>query len=127
MNAPLTDPWFEASFYGRVAPDGRSWRSALVFAEAQGLWLWCPCGYGKPEWADLTGPRPHGLIIPFANGPGGALPDDHGPISRDGRTHPRWTMSGTGLADLTITPSVLVGTPEVSECWHGFITSGRVT
>ncbi len=139
MIARLLNAWFEAGFYGEVTvPD--TWRethedgSAMTFAEAQGLFLWCLCGFGLlgkdgkeryPLDLSLNLGRPHGLIIPFANPPSGVqLPPDHGPVSRDGATHPRWIVSGSSLADLTITPSIAVG--KDPECWHGFITNGEV-
>jgi len=142
MNLParLTDPWFEAAFYGEVIERGgfrfrHEDGSPMTWPEAQGLFLWCPCGYGLldkegkerfPLDLSLNLGRPHGLLVPFANPPSGVqLPADHGPLSRDGSTHPRWTVSGTGLTDLTTSPSIAVG-PASGECWHGFITSGEV-
>jgi len=136
LPARLTDPWFEAEFYGRVYEDvpcidpecgtvapmphnhSGFYRQGAIIEGAQGLWLWCPCKY--------PGENCHGLIVPFANPrscPG--LPPNHGPVSTDGH-HPRWNMSGNGLDDLTLAPSVLVGTPGVSECWHGHIINGEV-
>jgi len=35
-------------------------------------------------------------------------------------------MSGTGLHDLTLSPSVDVGSKN-SKCWHGWIKEGNVT
>lgn len=119
----LIDPWFGAKFYGEATdrsfrtsyPDG----SLLPWNKAQGLFLWCPCAYGNDAKA-------HGLLVPFNNTPSGVtLPAEHGPLSRDGKTRPRWNVSGTGLDDLTITPSIAVG-PADDECWHGFITNGEV-
>jgi hypothetical protein len=141
VKALLTDPWFAARFYGHVGD--RSWweqnpttGAPLSYGEAQGLFLWCPCGYGKldkdgaelyPLDLSLKRGRPHGLLVPFGNPPSGVpLPADHGPIGRDGIHRPRWTVSGTSLADLTTTPSIAVGPPN-NECWHGFITNGIVT
>lgn len=114
----LTDPWFEAEFYGNATATGYRRQGAQIEG-AQGLVMYCPCCYGKDDGA-------HGLIIPFAN-PRNApqLPANHGPTARGNPSlHPRWAMSGTGLGDLTLTPSVDVGEPS---CWHGFITSGVVT
>lgn len=114
----LTDPWFEAEFYGHVSGGGFQRQGAQIDG-AQGLFLWCPCAYGRDQFA-------HGLIIPFAN-PRNApqLPPTHGPTMRGNPSvRPRWTMSGSGLDDLTLTPSVDVGDPS---CWHGFVTGGIVT
>jgi hypothetical protein len=113
---PLTDPWFEAEFYGK-AHEQCFTRIGANIDGAQGLFLWCPCGYSTDKC--------HGLIVPFAN-PRNApeLPPDHGPTSRDGSYHPRWQMGGDGLHNLTISPSIDVGT---DSCWHGHITGGAVT
>lgn len=114
----LVDLWFEAEFYGNANERGGFVRQGPSIDGAQGLFLWCPCAYGKDE-------RAHGLIIPFTN-PRNApeLPANHGPVSRnDPSHHPRWFMVGTGLGDLTLSPSVDVGTPS---CWHGFISGGEV-
>lgn len=119
----LTDPWFEAEFYGNATEYSYQMQGAK-FDGAQGLFLWCPCGYGKPEYP-LDGPRPHAILVPFLN-PRNALllPANHGPVSKGKKTRPRWTVSGSGLSDLTISPSVDVGDPS---CWHGHIVVGEVT
>lgn len=122
----LADPWFEARFYGRVTEDGTM--TTLDSIEgAQGLWLWCPCGAGKPEYP-LEGGRPHAILVPFANPRNApALPSNHGPFSNRTNSHPRWTMTGTSLDDLSCSPSVDVGGGAGgTSCWHGFITSGEV-
>ena len=125
----LTDTWFKAHFYGDIGED-ESFRTLTPsgdpwpFSTSQGLWLWCPCGYGKPEFP-LDGPRPHAILVPFSNPPSGVpVPDNHGCFGRDGKTRPRWTVSGTGLNNLTIKPSIAVG--KDPECWHGFITNGEI-
>lgn len=141
MSHRLIEPWFEARFYGFISADGSHWnvhpetKQPIALADAQGLELWCPCGIdARDENGELNYPldlslnkgRPHGVMIPFANPPSGIpCPPDHGPFSRDGQSHPRWTVSGSGLDDLTLTPSVAVG-PADKECWHGFITAGEI-
>ncbi|HSZ58602.1 MAG TPA: DUF6527 family protein [Tepidisphaeraceae bacterium] len=140
MNVKLTDPWFDAAFFYGAQPDG-SCRlhhpdgTPTLFSEAQGLFLWCPCGYGAldkdgalkfPLDLSLNHGRPHGVMVCFANPPCGiALPPDFGPTSKgDKSRHPRWNVGGTGLADLTLSPSVDVGDPS---CWHGHIHQGEIT
>lgn len=59
----------------------------------------------------------HVVSVSFA---GRGVPDHLGSHDRDGRPS-RWSVAGTGLDDLTLTPSVDVGTPS---CWHGFVTNG---
>jgi hypothetical protein len=120
--ARLTDPWFDAEFYGCVTETSYRRQGPTLYG-AQGLFLWCPCGFGKQQYP-IHGGRPHGLLIPFAN-PQGAPPavDAHCPVGSDGKTRQRWTMAGTGLADLSLTPSVDVGT---DHCWHSYITNGAV-
>lgn len=115
----LDDPWFDAQFLV-TDPDGKGHRDIDTLDGADGIFFWCPCGYGKPEYP-LDGARPHGVIVSFANPRGTPPAPAHGGSrSRDGGPS-RWTMSGTGLSDLTLTPSIDV------RCWHGFITNGVVT
>lgn len=138
LAVPLVHKWFEAVFIANFGNDG-SFRyrfdSDLPFsyAQSQGLFLWCPCGFGLldkdgkerfPLDLSLDRGRPHGVIIPFSNPPCRIpVPENFGPFSRDGKTRPRWKVDGTGLHDLTLIPSVAIGNPE---CWHGFITSGII-
>lgn len=121
MIAKLSDPWFEARFVTDTTARGHRYVDTLDGAD--GVLFWCPCGYGKTEYP-LDGARPHAVMVNFANPRGCApAPPDAGSRSRGGGPS-RWTMSGTGLHDLTIQPSVAVGTPE---CWHGWITNGDVS
>jgi Family of unknown function (DUF6527) len=114
----LIDPWYEAEFGGNAGPRG-SWRRQGADLEgAQLLFLWCPCAY-------LHDSRAHGLVVPFRNPRNAPVPEHNfGIVARDKKTQPRWEMTGTGLHDLTLTPSVDVGDPS---CWHGHITAGAVT
>lgn len=83
-----------------------------TLAEAQGVFLDCPVCQ-----------RSHSIMIAFADR--GVL-DHQGTRSTDGRPT-RWTVAGgTGLHDLTLTPSIDC-TPSNPSCWHGFITNGEVT
>lgn len=118
----LTEEWFEACFY-KEAPqaDGRDGlQHGVPFHEAQGLLAYCPCAYGGVE------ARAHHIMVPFANPPSGIpLTPNHGPTARGNPNHhPRWTMAGTSLEDLSIAPSLDIGDPG---CWHGFITNGHIT
>lgn len=140
MIAKLTDQWFEAHFIYGAQPDGSHCihhpdGTPTTFAESQGLFLWCPCGYGAmdkdgnlkyPLDLSLNHGRPHAVMIVFANPPSGIIPPaDFGPVSKANKSvHPRWNVSGSGLNDLTLTPSVDVGEPS---CWHGFITNGVIS
>lgn len=82
-----------------------------TLAEAQGVMLDCPkC-------------RNHSVIIAFADR---GVKDNWGTRSSDGRPT-RWqVVGGTGLNDLTLSPSIDC-TPSNPNCWHGFITNGEVT
>lgn len=140
MIAKLNDPWFEAHFIYDARRDGK-YRihhpdgTPTKFKESQGLFLWCPCGYDtKDKDGNLKYPldlslnlgRPHGVLIVFSNPPSGIIPPTNfGPKSkRDKSTHPRWSVTGSSLTDLTLSPSVDVGEPS---CWHGFIQNGVVS
>lgn len=124
----LVEPWFEAEFIGNVTESGSFHRQGDVINGAQGVFLYSPCGYGSDSGA-------HCVIVPFAN-PRNApqLPADFTPVSR-------WQMTGTGLNDLTVSPSVNCavgpGDPALNMkpgecrpgrmCWHGWITAGEVS
>lgn len=136
----LTDPWFEAKFIAEVTKQAnglyafrhlKSDGTPYALAEAIGVEFWCPCGItARDERGELRYPldlslnkgRPHGCVVVFA---GRGAPDDFGPHSRGNPSeHPRWTVAGSGLDDLTTTPSISMGDPE---CWHGYITTGEIT
>ena len=123
MTILLSDPWFEAQFTTKTIKEGH-WCIDILDG-ADGLLLWCPCGFGKPEFP-LDGPRPHAIIASFANPINAPIaPLDAGSQSRcdaNGQRHAsRWIVSGTDLSNLTLSPSIDVG------CWHGYITNGVIT
>jgi len=123
MIGRLTDPSFEARFIAKKPAGYVEDHDGIE--GAQGVRLRCPCGRG------------HWRSIGFAN-PLGAEPHPSCTLV-DGNTHRPifWTMSGSGLHDLTLSPSVDVWkfrhdptqTPALvrdGSCWHGFITNGEV-
>jgi len=129
----LSDPWFEAEFIGHISEDGRSYRRQGGEIEgAQAVFLYGPCGFGRTDGT-------HGLIVPFKN------PRNAPPVPAAFEPTPRWEMSGSGLEDLSLTPSIncTVDPPEHRaareaaglkagecapgrQCWHGYITNGEV-
>jgi hypothetical protein len=96
-----------ATFLDRVAPDGGSWYHGAPFVSAQGIHFHCPLC------------NAHDIVVWFA---GRGVPDGVEP-------KPRWNVSGSGLSDLTLTPSINLDVPELrvlSACrWHGFVTNGE--
>jgi uncharacterized protein DUF6527 len=79
-----------------------------TLVEAQGVMLLCPKCFAANDGAVGT----HSIIVPFeARGvPAHIL----GGLAR-------WQVSGTSLADLTISPSIQL----IGGCaWHGFIRNG---
>lgn len=128
----LTDPWFEAEFIGAITETSFR-RLGGSIDGAQGVFLYSPCGYGLTDGT-------HGLVVAFAN------PRNAPPVPASFEPLPRWQMSGSGLDDLTLTPSIncQVDPPEHAEarraaglqpgechpgrqCWHGWIANGEVT
>jgi len=86
-------------------------------AEAQAVMFLCPLCFQKNGGAVGT----HSIDVTFS---------DRGVSDSDG-THTlqgapvRWKVGGTGYADLTTQPSILL---TGSGCgWHGFITNGQIT
>lgn len=80
------------------------WQEVDSFDEADGVIFDCPACAGD-----------HPILVWSSKAPPGLAAD------MDGK---RWTMTGTGLHDLTLSPSVLL----LSGCrWHGVVTSGEVT
>lgn len=111
----LSDPYFEAQFMKNTTAEG--WTHVDELVGSDGVIFNCPCGVGNPNGA-------HKVVVSFAVPIGcPSAPADAGSQSRQGGPS-RWAMTGTGLADLTIFPSVDVGT---SSCWHGWIKAGEVT
>ena len=80
-------------------------------AAAQGIRFLCPKCFRDNGGAVGT----HGVNVAFK---------DRGVPHNAYTGLPRWNVSGSGYADLSITPSVLV----VVGCgWHGYITNGEVS
>lgn len=82
----------DASFTRELGP---------AFVDATGVLFHCPTC--KDEHSVLVWFRDRGVPDAMTPGPG------------------RWVVSGTGLDDLTLAPSIQI------RCWHGFITHGEVT
>jgi hypothetical protein len=81
-----------------------------TLAEAHGIMFICPKG--------LAAGDAHSIMVFFA---GSSVPPRLGKNSKGVTV--RWTASGTGLADLTLTPSVQ---EESGAClWHGHVTNGE--
>lgn len=102
----------EAVFIGRYKAGGSFHEQGEVMAGAQGLLFICPV----PSCS-------HSIIVWFANA---GVPAEAHPAYR-------WAASGSGLDDLTLTPSINLDIPWVDErgvthpasCrWHGFVTKG---
>lgn len=84
--------------------------SVATLAEAQGVLFDCPkC-------------RNHSVMVGFRDR---GVPPDVGTKDAAGNQTLWHVAGGTGLEDLTLTPSVDC-TPSNPNCWHGFITNGEV-
>lgn len=81
------------------------WCQVEDMDQADGVIFDCPACAGD-----------HPILVYFSNAPQGLVGDPG-----DGK---RWASSGTGLADLTLSPSIAL----LSGCrWHGLVTAGEVT
>ena len=84
-----------------------------TLADAQGIEFDCP---------RCTGQRSHRIQVAFR---GRGVLDHQGSRSHDGKPS-RWQVAaGSGLDDLTLTPSIDC-THSDPKCWHGFITRGEI-
>lgn len=87
-----------------VATD-TGWRDVDAFADAQGVLFDCPKCLG------------HKIMAWWPNAPSQLAGDPSG-----GK---RWNASGTSLDDLTLSPSILLTSPEGCG-WHGFVRDGKI-
>lgn len=115
----------DAEFVGSVNVVGeRSYRrQGSELQGAQGVMFQCPkCAEGK-EQGEEDGRRhykgAHYIVAWFANPVGAPVAP---PEIMPGITA-RWTQSGSGLHDLSLTPSILL--PGAGCQWHGFVTNGE--
>jgi len=85
------------------APSASSAHLPLTLANAQGVLFGCPACKGAASHSILCWFRGRGVPDSETPGPG------------------RWDVSGTGLDDITLSPSV-----NVNGCWHGFVRNGEI-
>lgn len=106
------------AFIRLTDPDGRSWEIVDSIAEAQGVEFKCPKCY-----AANGGPAGTHMVVCWSRSRG--VPDHVSPGPG------RWTLEGSGLADLTLgaepnqTRSVWLTGPGCG--WHGYITGGEAS
>ena len=76
--------------------------------EAQGIMFQCPLCYQR---------NGHFIQVTFADR---GVADPYGSQNSEGRPS-RWTVTGTGMEDLTLRPSIWLK----NSCgWHGYVTNG---
>ena len=93
-----------------VRATGEGFNRGVGFAEAQGVLFLCPLCYVTN--AGVVGT--HMVLCWFAGrgAPANAVPA------------PRWAITGTGIGDLTLNPSVAI----IGGCaWHGWVRSGEAS
>lgn len=97
--------------YGRNEAGNEKWIHVENLADAQGIYFTCPvCADG------------HMVGITFRDR---GVPDDLGSVGEDNKPT-RWAVQGTGVADLTLSPSIDL-TRRKACTWHGFVTAGSIT
>ena len=108
------------AYFTRSAPNG-GYQHVDTLAEADGIWFLCPACFAKNKGPVGT----HTIMVGFV----GRCPP--GSYTQDGNGNDtRWTVSGTGLDDLQLLPSINLDVfpqrPKLpNECtWHGFAGAG---
>lgn len=91
----------------RTLDDADHRMCACSFEAAQGVMFLCPACFKKNGGEVGT----HEILVWFA---------DKG-VHESWSPTPRWVMTGTGMHDLTLSPSI-----DVKGCWHGFIRQGEI-
>lgn len=108
----------------RVVGDPRTWKPGDPTEQVTGPRLY---SVRVDSLADAQGIRfdcpkdSHAIEVTFA---GRGVADEQGSRDHEGKPS-RWTVSGTSLDDLTLTPSI-DGTRGGGCTFHGFVTSGDV-
>jgi hypothetical protein len=107
----LTLVQLEAHLLRRDPKDGREQHVQVdALAQAQGVWFLCPKCFTANGGAAGT----HMVLCWFR---------DRGVPAEVTPGPARWVVTGTGLDDLTLSPSIqLLGACK----WHGFIVAGAV-
>lgn len=107
----------EKYFWSRDKPVRYEMHDTDSLQEADGIMFLCPACFARN--ARVVGT--HSVLVSFADR---LVPDDAGSKNSAG-VPSRWTISpgSTGLDDLVLTPSILIGT----DCnWHGFVGSSGI-
>ena len=98
------------------------YRDVATLEEADMIDFLCPLCFEKNGGAVGT----HHVMVTFA---GKGVPDEAGSRGADGKPT-RWAVSGTGLDDLVLIPSIALNQsapPESNVCrWHGFVGSSGI-
>lgn len=92
-----------------------SFQNVETLAEADCVFFLCPLCFQNNSGSVGT----HSIKIDFR---GRNTPDEDCMHNNEG-TPVRWEVSGTGLADLTMAPSILI----LGGCnWHGWVQNGEI-
>lgn len=110
-----------AKYLWSPGPISYGFQDVAALAEADHIMFLCPLCFAKNGGAVGT----HSVMVTFA---GRNVPDEAGSRGADGKPT-RWTVSGTGLDDLVLTPSIALNQsspPEQGCHWHGFVGSSGI-
>lgn len=103
-------------------PTRYGFKEVATLAEADQIDFLCPLCFEKNGGPVGT----HMVMVSFA---GRDIPDEAGSRGTDGKPT-RWAVSGTGLDDLVLTPSIALNQSAPAESnvcrWHGFVGSSGI-
>lgn len=107
-------------YFWSPTPVRYGFHNIATVAEADSIMFLCPKCFEKNGGTVGT----HRVMVTFA---GRDVPDKAGSRGKEGPT--RWNVSGAGLDDIVLTPSILLNEslpPERGCHWHGFVGSNGI-
>jgi len=124
----------DARFVNNAHAGGCHMMDTVTVDGAQGVMFQCPkCAAGKETVVDRERTKVDGTVRRYVVGAHYIRVFFNDPVNApvappDADSNPRWSMSGSNLDDLTLSPSINLDVPGQEDgCrWHGWVKNGDV-